>query len=94
MLADSAQDGFQSFQSDMPKNEFSSMIKLSTPVEKVSAFCQSVIRNVFPNQFFDDANSEHQNQRTLMQAVDAFIKASRYESFTLEYVLEGLKVRL
>lgn len=76
------------------EGNLSRSILLSTPPEMVSAFCRAIISSVFPFPLLGEGNAKGHNWKLLMQAVNKFVCARRYESFTLETVLRGMKVKL
>ena len=67
---------------------------LSTPPEMVSAFCRATISSVFPFSLLGGESAKGENWKVLMQAVDKFVCARRYESLSLETVLLGMKVNV
>ncbi|KAI9655689.1 MAG: hypothetical protein M1831_004841 [Alyxoria varia] len=65
--------------------------QLATPVAHVSVFCQAVFRNVFPYRLFGETEGKGHNIRILGKHIDRFLRARRFESFTLESVMNGIK---
>jgi telomerase reverse transcriptase len=65
---------------------------LATPDAYVSAFCRAVIRKIVPKECWGVGSSGGENEQSIMQHIDRFIRARKFESFTLHEVLHGLKV--
>lgn len=65
---------------------------LATSTVQVSAFCRAVIMKVLPYELISGNKSDGCNWRHLMLPIDQFVQARRFESFTLEHVLKGMKV--
>lgn len=65
-----------------------SIMDLSTPAADVSAFCQAVLSNVVPNEFWGSGH----NKKILIRNVDRFVTMRRFESLTLHEVIQGMKV--
>lgn len=62
----------------------------STPAAHVSAFCQAVLTNVVPNEFWGSA--QDRNRELIMRNVDRFVTMRRFECLTLHEVVQGIKV--
>lgn len=73
------------------KQKFSST-NLATPVSCVSAFCQAVIKKVIPRGFWGAGEMMEQNQRVILQKVDQFLRARKFETLFLEEIMSTLKV--
>jgi telomerase reverse transcriptase len=70
----------------------SAITDLATPASRVSAFSQAVIKKVVPNAFWgEDEGGEH-NKRLVLKHIHVFLHARKFESFTLQTLLEGLKI--
>jgi telomerase reverse transcriptase len=65
---------------------------VATPDAHVSAFCRAVVRKVVPKGCWGVGSHGEENERIVMQNVDRFIRARKFESFTLHEMLQGLKV--
>lgn len=66
-----------------------SFTSLTTATAQVSAFCRAVVARVFPTQFFG-----RENWNIVMQNIDHFIKLRRFETVTLESLMQGIKIRV
>jgi telomerase reverse transcriptase len=64
----------------------------ATVLSNVSAFCQAVIRNVFPSDAFGASSCESDSFGIVMRAVHSFVCLRRYESFSLHDVMQGIGV--
>ncbi|KIW03271.1 hypothetical protein, variant 1 [Verruconis gallopava] len=71
----------------------SAITDLATPVSRVSAFCQAVIKKVIPKAFWGDGEEGKHNRRIVLKHVDIFLRARKFESFTLHSITDGLKVK-
>jgi telomerase reverse transcriptase len=71
----------------------SAITDLATPASRVSAFCQSVMKKVVPNAIWGDGEAGEYNKRLILKHVDTFLRARKFESFTLQSFLEGLRIR-
>lgn len=69
-----------------------SVMKLSTATPQVSAFCRSVVAQVFPSQLWGQGKAGQHNKAIIMQQIDRFIQLRRYESMTLHDVLRDIKI--
>jgi len=67
---------------------------LATSHDQVSAFCRAVVTCILPRDLFGQGVTQESNLRILMQNIDTFIRARRFESFSLEKVMQGMKVSL
>lgn len=65
---------------------------LASSTTQVSAFCRAVIQRLFPHQLLGEGNAKDHNWTILLHNVDAFVKARRFESFTLEDVMHGIEI--
>ena len=74
-----------------PKKELPHFAKLASSVARVSAFCRAVIRNVIPFELVGAESVQSPNWKVLMQQVDKFLRLRRFETVTLEDILQGLK---
>lgn len=89
--------GSQSKRHDDPSGEFeasneSSLTDLATPIPQVSAFCQAVIRHVFPQALLGQGKAGNHNWAVLQSNVDLFIKSRRFESISLEALMRDIKI--
>jgi telomerase reverse transcriptase len=69
-----------------------SAMDLATPNARVSAFCRAVIRKVVPKECWGVGPAGDENEQSIMQNIDRFVCARKFESFTLHEILHGLKV--
>lgn len=67
-----------------------SIFDFATPAADVSTFCQAVLSNVIPNEFW--GSTEDRNKELLMRNVDRFVTMRRFESLSLHEVVQGIKV--
>lgn len=65
---------------------------LATPVSCVSAFCQAVIKKVIPRGFWGTEEVQKHNQRVILQMVDQFLRARKFETLSLDEIMSTLKV--
>ena len=65
---------------------------LATPEARVSAFCQAVIRKVVPKDLWGSGEPGEQNKRLVLKRVDSYLRARKFESFTLNTFMDGLKI--
>lgn len=65
---------------------------MAASLDQVSAFCQSVVSYVLPRDLFGQAVTQESNLRLLMRNIDGFVRARRFESFSLERVMQGMQV--
>jgi telomerase reverse transcriptase len=65
---------------------------LATPVSCVSAFCQAVIKKVIPKRFWGSGELREHNEHLILRSVDQFIRARKYETFSLDEIMNSLKV--
>jgi telomerase reverse transcriptase len=68
-----------------------SMMDHATPTSKVSAFCQAVLANLIPHEFWGSADAQAHNEGIFYRNVDRFIQLRRFESFSLHEVSQGIK---
>lgn len=76
----------------LPAPRYNSLVDLATPSSKVSAFCQAVLSNIIPNDFWGDGEIQLRNKATVMSKVDHFIKLRRFETMSMHEVSQDLKV--
>lgn len=72
--------------------KFNSLVDLATPTSQVSAFCQSVLSSIVPNDFWGQGETMCHNKNTILSKVDHFIKLRRFESMSLHEIFQGIKV--
>jgi len=65
---------------------------LAIPAAQVSAFCQAVIKRIIPNALWGEAEAGEHNKRLILKNVDIFLRARKFETFTLQAFLDGLKI--
>jgi telomerase reverse transcriptase len=65
---------------------------LATPVSCVSAFCQAIIKKVIPKRFWGSGELREHNEHLILRSVDKFIRARKYETFSLDEIMNLLKV--
>jgi len=54
---------------------------------------RAIITRVWPRDLFGNGEHGEQNWRLLMNKVDAFVVARRYETISLDTIVAGMKVR-
>jgi telomerase reverse transcriptase len=67
---------------------------LATPVSRVSAFCQAVIKKVIPRGFWGIGEMLEHNEHVILRMVDQFLRARKFETFSLDEIMSTLKVVL
>jgi telomerase reverse transcriptase len=72
----------------MPSN----ITDLATPASRVSAFVQAVIKRIIPNTFWGTGNAGLRNKHITLKNIDIFLRARKFESFTLSSFLTNLKL--
>lgn len=72
--------------------ETQSLMDLATPMSQVSAFCQSVVLNIVPNELWGHGSVLEHNKGTLLKNIDQFIRLRRFESMSLHEVMQGMKI--
>jgi telomerase reverse transcriptase len=77
-----------------PVLQFDTVAELACPPAHVSAFCQSVLSTIIPNDFWGEGDIMEHNRATLLKKVDRFIKLRRFETMSLHEVTQDLKVRI
>lgn len=83
-----------SYQKQAEQSKHMDMIDLATPTAQVSAFIRAVIGNVWPRDLFGSGEGGAQNWKRLMVKVDAFVQARRYETLSLDSVMDGVHVSI
>lgn len=68
------------------------LVSLATSHSDVSAFCRAVLLNIIPNGCWGDGEIGHKNKFLVMQNVDMFVNLRRFESISLHFVFQGMKV--
>lgn len=63
-----------------------------TPVSQVSAFCQAVVKHVFPGDLWNVERQDRHNEDLILQSIDKFINLQRHESLTLHSTLQKLRL--
>ncbi|KAB8336764.1 hypothetical protein FH972_021073 [Carpinus fangiana] len=66
---------------------------LATPVAQVSVFSRAVLQNVVPHGFLGEMEIGEHNWSTLLKNVDTFLRARRFESFSLDDMMRGFKIK-
>lgn len=74
------------------QEQTSPIVDQSTPVSHVSAFCQAVVANLIPNDFWGQGVHGDHNKETIRKEIDRFIRLRKFESLTLHVVFQELKV--
>ncbi|TWU77862.1 hypothetical protein ED733_003460 [Metarhizium rileyi] len=69
-----------------------SLVELATSTSQVSAFCQAVMTNLVPNDFWGTGETLHHNRAIFLRSIDHFIRLRRFETMTLHEILQGMKV--
>ena len=75
-----------------PRPKRLNVIDHATPVEKVSAFCRSVLSRMIPDEFWGVGEDQAHNKQLLLKNVGCFIKLRRFESMSLHDVMHGMKI--
>jgi len=68
------------------------VFRLATPISSVSTFCRSVVNHVFPSAFWGGVAIGKLNRTRILMAIDHFVRLRRYESMTLQDVLQNIKI--
>lgn len=69
-----------------------SFVDLAISSANVSAFCRAVLARILPSAALGDGVDGTSNWTCLFRNVDRFVKARRFESFTLEAILKDMKI--
>lgn len=69
-----------------------SFVNLATSSADVSAFCRAVLARILPPAILGDGVDGTSNWTFLFRNVDRFVKARRFESFTLEAIMKNMKI--
>ncbi|KAI2468812.1 hypothetical protein F4781DRAFT_251638 [Annulohypoxylon bovei var. microspora] len=56
-----------------------SIFELATPVARISAFCQAVLKKIVPNDFWGNGSAAEHNENMFLKKVDHFILLRRFE---------------
>lgn len=75
---------------EAPPKRFN-VIDHATPVEKVSAFCRSVLSRIIQDEFWGIGEDQAHNKQIFLANVDCFVKLRRFESVSLNDVMHGMK---
>lgn len=70
----------------------SAITDLATSPSHVSAFCQAVINRVIPKAIWGDGEAGRHNKYLILKNVDTFLRARKFESFSLQSFMDGLKI--
>ena len=62
-------------------------------MSSVSAFCQTVLSKVIPNEFWGQGSVQEHNKTCFLKKVHHFTHLGRFESMCLHEVMQGMKVR-
>lgn len=73
--------------------QHSSLVELASPIASVSAFCQAVLANIIPNDFWGRDEVQTHNRTRVLKKIDHFIRMRRFEQLSLHEALQDLKVR-
>ncbi|KAK8050638.1 RNA-directed DNA polymerase [Apiospora phragmitis] len=79
-------------QSQPPLSSTQKLVELSSPVSQVSAFCQSVLSKIVPDEFWGVGPAQEHNKRVAMKMVGQFIYLRRFEGMYLHEVMRGMKI--
>ncbi|KAK8140264.1 hypothetical protein PG984_000330 [Apiospora sp. TS-2023a] len=69
------------------------LVELSSSTSQVSAFCQSVLSKLVPDEFWGTGSVQEHNKKVVMKKVDQFIHLRRFEAMYLHEVMQGMKVQ-
>jgi len=70
-----------------------SYMRHGTPVSKVSAFCQAVVRHLFPKAMFGHGIDGEHNLMVMLSNIDLFIQLRRFETMSLQQVVQRLRIK-
>lgn len=70
------------------------LVDLSTPLQRVSAFCQAVFSTVIPNELWGIGEAQAHNRQAILKKVDLFLRLRRFETLNLHDLMQGIKVRM
>ncbi|EFX01630.1 telomerase reverse [Grosmannia clavigera kw1407] len=68
------------------------LVELATPLQRVSTFCQAVILNVVPNDFWGNGEAQAKNRQAVLKKVDLFLRLRRFETLNLHDLMQGIKI--
>jgi hypothetical protein len=68
------------------------LVDLATSTAQVSAFCQAVLSNLVPDEFWGKDTTLCHNKTIFLGKVDHFVKLRRFEGMTLHEICQGMKV--
>jgi len=72
--------------------EGKSLVDLATPASQVSTFCQAVLSDIVPNDFWGYGPDQGENRAVIMKNVNRFIRLRRFEAMNLHDTFQGVKV--
>ncbi|KAL1888087.1 Telomerase reverse transcriptase [Ceratocystis pirilliformis] len=73
-------------------NNGQAITDFATPTYQVSAFCQAVISNIIPNEFWGTGADQQHNKAKVLLMVARFVQLRRFEKMTLHDVVQNLKI--
>lgn len=65
---------------------------LATTTRRVSAFVRAAVTRVFPRAWFGRGDDGRHNWKMLLGSIDRFLHARRFETFSLEEAMRGLRI--
>lgn len=71
---------------------YESLVDLATPVSSVSAFCQTILSKIIPNEFWGQGSIQEHNKSLFLKRVHEFICLRRFESMCLHQLMQGMKI--
>ncbi len=69
-----------------------SFLPHSTPVARVSAFCQAVISNLLPQNYLGSGPDGKTNRDTILNTISDFVQMRRFETMNLHQAVQNLRV--
>ncbi|KAK8083728.1 hypothetical protein PG996_002509 [Apiospora saccharicola] len=78
---------------EAPLSSAQMLVELSSSTSQVSAFCQSVLSKLVPDEFWGTGSVQEHNKKVVMKKVDQFIHLRRFEGMYLHEVMQGMKVQ-
>ncbi|KAL7629462.1 Telomerase reverse transcriptase [Parahypoxylon ruwenzoriense] len=78
--------------SSSPGKPIASVFDLATPVARISAFCQAVLKKIVPNGFWGSGSAAEHNENEFLKMVHRFINMRRFEVMSIHDVIQGMKV--
>lgn len=70
-----------------------SLVELASSHAQISAFCQAVLCQIIPSDFWGEGDTKNHNLMVFLRKVDHFIKLRRFESMSFHEISQDFKVR-